>query len=413
MLLKTLAYFPLILLESTIGQNVQGVKYTSHNKPATKPGIEMHVSGGTTSCGAVLEEGSSKSCQSHRKKSSSPKQMSSSSVKEGLLVDISEGTKSANSYVPPSKGSKKPVNSFSIFDCSIDDKYAFLPPPMGERGSVADDPFIISDEVKQISCTAAPGSQYYSTVATNQVACQSGTGSCVLLARKPPIYDKVWIDGTDESDGSAPPVPTRDYPKNRSMASHQVTFGDEKMPVYANHVTCVQTQTKAQQGVQNAKVRPFNYSSNQEPSKEPGLTHGKPRFGCAEGNFSSQTLSNSWQSANTSCNSNYVDISAVLGQFREVERPMSTSLAPSEVEMERSVQQVQRLLPGVLKDEIWKALHSNRWGVQAAVRDLKVEQLFRLGITSRERCKAVLEASKWDMETAGSILIDQMKTGSL
>ncbi len=74
--------------------------------------------------------------------------------------------------------------------------------------------------------------------------------------------------------------------------------------------------------------------------------------------------------------------------------------------------QVQREVHGVTQDECHAALSNSRWDVTAAVRYLKVEQLFRLGIASKERCHNLLESVQWNLQTAGSVLLDEVSTGS-
>lgn len=590
------------------GHNLQSAKRTSWKHLAKAEDVAQ-VSG-TTNHGAVLDDGSLRSRHSHKKKSGSLKKAASTSstvpkVKEGLLIDVSEDPKVANSTVRSQKGKKEPVKSWAIFDDSIAEKYEFLPPPIGERSKIPDDPFIVSDEVKQLSpylATAATRWQYCNTANIIQAGRESGKNACkagvlsdvslpktervldatdltsslgdlpngykkdlaaqmqrsdsamycnaddcfkpvhgegtksqhwlgasvpsyappktsvvqpggssaesryysvppaedqcdgyspapseyqdgavcnimeqklnlngngttedknlnksfdwlnsalldfgggrkiessdgvtvdpVKTSARRPLYDEVYVESSDESFDSVPPVPARDYPaKNSTMTSSGwASIGREQASNYSNQLGSVHSKTEARQSIRTAEVRPFNYKIDQPKSKEPASKQYKPMFGCAESNPDCQTS----LSRQTSSNSNYTDVcdpNQGSNLFQKVEKSTpskghagrssksnstfyDSEAEVTEPEMKKSTRQVQRCLPGVAKDEIRRTLAANDWNVDAAVQNLKVEQLFRLGVTTRERCKALLEKSRWDMEAAGSILIDQMKTGS-
>ena len=88
----------------------------------------------------------------------------------------------------------------------------------------------------------------------------------------------------------------------------------------------------------------------------------------------------------------------------------NASVSMSSVRMK--ITEVQRQVHGVTQDECNAALSSDRWNVEAAVKYLKVEQLFRLGIAPKEKCQNLLESLKWNLQTAGSVLLDEVSTGS-
>ena len=88
----------------------------------------------------------------------------------------------------------------------------------------------------------------------------------------------------------------------------------------------------------------------------------------------------------------------------------NASVSMSSVRMK--ITEVQRQVHGVTQDECDAALSSNRWDVEPAVKYLKVEQLFRLGIAPKEKCQNLLESLKWNLQTAGSVLLDEVSTGS-
>ncbi|CAH1792084.1 unnamed protein product [Owenia fusiformis] len=76
------------------------------------------------------------------------------------------------------------------------------------------------------------------------------------------------------------------------------------------------------------------------------------------------------------------------------------------------VRLVQQQVHGVTEEESHAALCKNHWDIDRSVRYLKLEQLFRLGIASRERCKKLLETFQWNLELAGSVLLDELSMGS-
>ena len=80
--------------------------------------------------------------------------------------------------------------------------------------------------------------------------------------------------------------------------------------------------------------------------------------------------------------------------------------------LKNKIDRVHQLVDGVTQEECHAALAANQWSVDAAMKYLKVEQLFRLGVTTRERCKKLLEAFQWNIEMAGSVLLDELNVGS-
>ncbi|XP_067946990.1 activated CDC42 kinase 1-like [Watersipora subatra] len=75
------------------------------------------------------------------------------------------------------------------------------------------------------------------------------------------------------------------------------------------------------------------------------------------------------------------------------------------------VQQVYTQVPGASEEEAYTALQSYQWNTHRAIQYLKIEQLFRLRLTSRERCKEELAATNWNIEMAASNIIDKCHIG--
>ncbi|XP_051538066.1 activated CDC42 kinase 1-like isoform X2 [Myxocyprinus asiaticus] len=90
--------------------------------------------------------------------------------------------------------------------------------------------------------------------------------------------------------------------------------------------------------------------------------------------------------------------------------PNSTSLAGTTAQSSAynraTIQQVQEAVHGVTVDECQTALQTHSWNVQEAVKYLKVEQLFRLGLKARPECVEVLERCGWNLEQASTQMLD-------
>lgn len=82
-------------------------------------------------------------------------------------------------------------------------------------------------------------------------------------------------------------------------------------------------------------------------------------------------------------------------------------------EIKEMVDDIQSKVDGVTADESYTALALHHWNVEMAVEYLKVENLFRLGLVSRERCRQMLEANGWNLERAASRLVDLMSSDSI
>ncbi|XP_077101023.1 activated CDC42 kinase 1 isoform X2 [Siphateles boraxobius] len=71
-----------------------------------------------------------------------------------------------------------------------------------------------------------------------------------------------------------------------------------------------------------------------------------------------------------------------------------------------TIQQVQEAVHGVTVEECQTSLQTHSWNVQEAVKYLKVEQLFRLGLKARPECVEALERCGWNLEQASTQMLD-------
>uniref|UniRef100_A0A8D2J6W2 Activated CDC42 kinase 1 n=1 Tax=Varanus komodoensis TaxID=61221 RepID=A0A8D2J6W2_VARKO len=103
--------------------------------------------------------------------------------------------------------------------------------------------------------------------------------------------------------------------------------------------------------------------------------------------------------ANFSNNSN-VAVKATCG-LQKIIYDGSDGPRPSD-----KIRLVQEMVHGVTTEECQAALQNHGWNVQRAIRYLKVEQLFCLGLKTRQECHKVLEMFDWNLEQASSHLLD-------
>ncbi|ROT70357.1 putative tyrosine-protein kinase sid-3 isoform X2 [Penaeus vannamei] len=74
---------------------------------------------------------------------------------------------------------------------------------------------------------------------------------------------------------------------------------------------------------------------------------------------------------------------------------------------EALVCRVAAVVPGTSEASARQALHVASGDYQGAVRFLKVEKLYRLGVTSKDECEVILEANSWELERSASALLDK------
>ena len=68
---------------------------------------------------------------------------------------------------------------------------------------------------------------------------------------------------------------------------------------------------------------------------------------------------------------------------------------------------MSKLVPGVSASQSRSALEAANWDTGTAVKNLKVDRLYRIGVAEKGACQAVLESVGWDLEQAAAMLLDQ------
>ena len=238
----------------------------------------------------------------------------------------------------------------------------------------------------------------------------------------------------------APPIPPRTYhdeesrPKARLSHTHilpMMQHGEQRSHTHYFCIPAVNTPSHysnfggaapQQAGKMTAAIKPYNAYRHQ------AQYHGGPSPPSPEGyeNAEREATSqvslqesgrNRWSVRSSSSSSPHVQHHE--GQFLpgasgthdvrigpqqgSVSRPQLNNPSPELIGC------VLQEVIGVTEDECRAALSLARWDVRTAVQYLKVEQLFRLGVSSRSTCRELLERLDWNLELAGSVLADRAR----
>ena len=266
------------------------------------------------------------------------------------------------------------------------------------------------------------------------------------------VDDDLTVTKTQPIDTSAPPLPRRDY---KYSGQRETTNGNT-----ANHVTNHVTQDKkdvkpnifpiVQDGEQlsythyflipakgeelvtndqkaTAAVRPFSIDGNQVgQGRHPDYQnlenlHVLPREMCKDprtknsSNNSSTSRSKSSNSGSRSWTNDSVDLSQTYPhsskrqQYNRSLSHNSDSLEASIDAQRDKITSMQEAVIGITDEECHAALCHCQGNVKKAIKHLKTEQLFRLGLAPREQCYRLLEALHWNLELACSTLLDGYK----
>ena len=98
-----------------------------------------------------------------------------------------------------------------------------------------------------------------------------------------------------------------------------------------------------------------------------------------------------------------------LGGSNEITYGTRDSITRSSNAMEiNKIAQCAKMVPGMSGSEIRAALLSVNWDTSIAVKNLKIDKLYRIGVATKPKCEKVLQAVNWDLEQAASKLLDSL-----
>lgn len=72
------------------------------------------------------------------------------------------------------------------------------------------------------------------------------------------------------------------------------------------------------------------------------------------------------------------------------------------------IAQCSKMVPGMSGSEIRSSLEAVNWDTSIAVKNLKIDKLYRIGVATKPKCEKVLQAVGWDLEQAASRLLDSL-----
>ncbi|KAL3269984.1 hypothetical protein HHI36_009040 [Cryptolaemus montrouzieri] len=70
------------------------------------------------------------------------------------------------------------------------------------------------------------------------------------------------------------------------------------------------------------------------------------------------------------------------------------------------VSQILNCVPNISTDECLTSLQCYGWDVGLTIKNLKIDQLMKLGLASRDKCESALQKTNWNVELAASAILD-------
>ena len=170
------------------------------------------------------------------------------------------------------------------------------------------------------------------------------------------------------------------------------------------------SRQEAEAEVRTAHVKPFHHQA------ETGGPAGSPgKMGDVIG-----AASSGWRSLNMARGPGRVDLLAsqrtqldsYTGRQEEAQSETYgtarvTTSTSNAVEINK-IAQCSKMVPGMSGKEIRAALEAVNWDTSVAVKNLKIDKLFRIGVATKPKCEKVLQAVSWDLERAASKLLDSL-----
>lgn len=215
----------------------------------------------------------------------------------------------------------------------------------------------------------------------------------------------------DGRSASAPPIPPRDYPKRVIPSLRTPATIPEVHPVKAHPVIHPIVQDGKQRSNTHYWLLP---EKKGQPLKTPEFDPPPPPAHSMSSHSPYINMSDSEWREGAGRHPRSISGDAVLNPSSTTGcNPLSCiSAATSETSMGEACEKIDQVrahlgVESVTDEEIMTALSGHHWSVDLAIHYLKVEHLFRLGLASRQTCRAILDAHRWDLESAASALVDR------
>lgn len=264
---------------------------------------------------------------------------------------------------------------------------------------------------------------------TNSSSCENFRSHNDLLAPTIPI-SRLGKASSDNpifgfhDDSLVPPIPPRDYFISKQKFSKQSTIHpilkDGQKLSSTHYWLLPDKQNPPQQTDITDARKKSDYVNFKEFEKNTPNTNGNKktafhsnsraqkdllgRLVCGGREDDDVSLLGSMQGEGVGCD-NDLDIQSTTDNNYSIESH-EDSREMSMGELGGKMEVVMARVDGVTLEESQTVLSMCGWDVDAAEHYLKVENLFRLGLASRDRCKLVLHANAWDLSLAASHLVD-------
>ncbi|KAM6948603.1 activated CDC42 kinase 1-like [Aplochiton taeniatus] len=254
--------------------------------------------------------------------------------------------------------------------------------------SFASDPKYAAPKVIQAQSQARDSSSSSSFASFSSSSSSSTKGPCIL-----PIVR----DGRKVSNTHYYLLPERPPYLDRYDRFFREAVGDEERPARQTNTATVRPMVVLSQG-------PLQLSA------PPQGTQGLGQPGDLKANFSSNnnsTLGGGGGGRSGVKTSLSLPRVSSDGPLAPVEPYGSTGPPRAEgLSTADRIKMVQEAVHGVTIEECQTTLQNHSWNIQKAVHYLKVEQLFCLGVQPRSECLKLLELCDWNLQVAGSQLLE-------
>ena len=95
--------------------------------------------------------------------------------------------------------------------------------------------------------------------------------------------------------------------------------------------------------------------------------------------------------------------------LRDNDPPAYSSVARPINHLEvNKVAQVGKMVPGVSASQCRSALEAVNWDTAIAIKNLKIDKLYRIGVADKPTCDRMLASVGWDLERAAGMLLDEL-----